>query len=188
MTGEVVKGKSGPTAMNTKLGWVLSGPVESSTVKNEPVTNLACTHVLKCAANPLMDGAGLDYEMKKFWELESLGIQPEETSVYEEFTNTIAYKDGRYEVRLPWKHSHPLLPDNYKASLQRFHSLYNRLKQTPKILEEYDNVIKDQLQKGIVERVDETEPGGVGKVHYLPHHAVIRRDKETTHLRLMEFR
>ena len=69
VTGEVVKGKSGPTAMNTKLGWVLSGPVESSTVKNEPVTNLACTHVLKCAANPLMDGAGLDYEMKKFWEL-----------------------------------------------------------------------------------------------------------------------
>ena len=158
MTGEVVKGKSGPTAMNTKLGWVLSGPVESSTVKNEPVTDLACTHVLKCAANTLMDGVGLDYEMKKFWELESLGIQPEETSVYEEFTNTIAHKDGRYKVRLPWKYSHPLLPDNYKASLQRFHSLYNRLKQTAKILEEYDNVIKDQLQKGIVERVDETEP------------------------------
>ena len=112
VTGEVVKGKSGPTAMNTKLGWVLSGPVESSTVKNEPVTNIACTHVLKCAANPLMDGVGLDYEMKKFWELESLGIQPEESSVYEEFTNTIAHKDGRYEVRLPCKHSHPLLPDN----------------------------------------------------------------------------
>ena len=34
VTGEVVKSKSGPTAMNTKLGWVLSGPVESSTVKN----------------------------------------------------------------------------------------------------------------------------------------------------------
>ena len=118
-------------------------------------------------------------------ELESLGIQPEETSVYEEFTNTIAQKDGRYEVRLPWKHSHPFLPDNYKASLQRFHSLYNRLKQTPKILEEYDNVIKDQLQKGIVKRVDETEPGEVGKVHYLPHHAVIRRDKETTRLRVV---
>ena len=116
VTGEVVKVKSGPTAMNTKLGWVLSGPVESSTVKNEPVTNLACTHVLKCAANSLMDGAGLDHEMKKFWELESLGIRPEETSVYEDFTNTITHKDGRYEVRLPWKHSHPLLPDNYKAS------------------------------------------------------------------------
>ena len=52
-------------------------------------------------------------------------------------------------------------------------------------MEEYDNVIKDQLQKGIVERVDETEPGEVGKVHYLPHHAVIRRDKETTRLRVV---
>jgi hypothetical protein len=182
---EVVKGESGPTAMNTKLGWVLSGPIERSTVSHEPVTNLACTHVLKCAANPLRDGAGLDNEIKKFWELEALGIQPEEASVYEEFTNTISRKDGRYEVQLPWKHSHPVLPDNYKASLQRFHSLYNRLKQTPKILEEYDNVIKDQLQKGIVERVNESEACEIGKVHYLPHHAVIRRDKETTRLRVV---
>ena len=185
VTGEVIKGESRPTAMNTKLGWVLSGPVESSTVKHESVTNLACTHVLKCAANPLIDGAGLDNEMKKFWELESLGIQPQEASVYEKFTNTISHKGGRYEVRLPWKHSHPLLPDNHKSSLQRFHSLYDRLKQTPEILEEYDNVIKDQLQKGIVERVDEAEPGEVGKVHYLPHHVVIRRDKETTRLRVV---
>ncbi len=52
-------------------------------------------------------------------------------------------------------------------------------------MEEYDNVIKDQLQKGIVERVEEAEPGEVGKVHYLPHHAVIRRDKETTRLRVV---
>jgi hypothetical protein len=185
VTGEVVKGKSGPTAMNTKLGWVLSGPIERSTVSREPVTNLACTHVFKCAANPLIDGAGLDNEIKKFWELEALGIQPDEASVYEEFTNTISRKDGRYEVQLPWKHSHPVLPDNYKASLQRFQSLYNRLKQTPKILEEYDNVINDQLQKGIVERVNESEACEIGKVHYLPHHAVIRRDKETTRLRVV---
>ena len=177
VTGEVMKGESGPTAMNTKLGWVLSGPIERSTVSREPVTNLA--------ANPLRDGAGLDNEIKKFWELEALGIQPEEASVYEEFTNTISRKDGRYEVQLPWKHSHLVLPDNYKASLQRFQSLYNRLKQTPKILEEYDNVIKDQLQKGIVERVNESEACEIGKVHYLPHHAVIRRDKETTRLRVV---
>ena len=154
VTGEVVKDEEGPTAMNTRLGWVLSGPAETNSVETESATNLACTHVLKCATNPLIDGDGaeLDHEMRKFWELESLGIQPEEASDYEEFTNTITHKDGRYEVRLPWKHSHPLLPDNYKLSLQRFHSLYNRLKQkTPKILDEYDKVIKHQLQKGIVE-------------------------------------
>ena len=47
------------------------------------------------------------------------------------------------------------------------------------------NVIKDQLQKGIVERVNESEACEIGKVHYLPHHAVIRRDKETTRLRVV---
>lgn len=56
---------------------------------------------LEMCSKPLMDGAGMDSEMKKFWELESLGVQPKETSVYDEFTNTIAHKGRRYEVRLP---------------------------------------------------------------------------------------
>jgi hypothetical protein len=31
VTGCVIKGKSGPTALHTKLGWVLSGPMEEDT-------------------------------------------------------------------------------------------------------------------------------------------------------------
>ena len=36
-----------------------------------------------------------------------------------------------------------------------------------------------------MEEVSEPESGEVGRVHYLPHHAVIRRDKETTKLRIV---
>ena len=54
----------------------------------------------------------------------------------------------------------------------------------PDILKEYDNIIQQQLQKGIVEIVENlhTVPG---RVHYLPHHAVIRRDKETSKVRVV---
>jgi hypothetical protein len=55
----------------------------------------------------------------------------------------------------------------------------------PDILKEYDVVIKDQMNRGIVEVVGEEDVGEVGKVHYIPHHAVIRRDKETTKLRVV---
>ena len=35
----------------------------------------------------------------------------------------------------------------------------------------YDSVIRDQLEKGVIEKV--TEKYADGQKHYLPHHAVI---------------
>ena len=58
-----------------------------------------------------------------------------------------------------------------------------RLKREPEVLEEYDSIIKDQLRSGVIERVAKLE--GACKVHYLPHQAVIRKDPETTKLRIV---
>ena len=63
-------------------------------------------------------------------------------------------------------------------------SLLNRLRQEPQVLLEYDNVIRDQIVNGIVEKVSEPASGEVGRVHYLPHHSVIR-EKETKKLRIV---
>jgi hypothetical protein len=55
----------------------------------------------------------------------------------------------------------------------------------PEVLKEYDAVIKDQLKRRIVEIVDKKDVGEMGKVHYMPHHVVIRRDKQATKLRVV---
>ena len=60
-----------------------------------------------------------------------------------------------------------------------------RLKRDPEILKEYDSIIQDQLQSGIIEQVDHAKWPDVGKVHYLPHHGVVRRDALTTKLRVV---
>ena len=54
-----------------------------------------------------------------------------------------------------------------------------------KFLREYDAVIKDQMTKGVVEIVDKEDVGELGKVHYIPHRAVIRCDKVTIKLRIV---
>ena len=59
-----------------------------------------------------------------------------------------------------------------------------RLRNEPEVLKEYDNVIRDQLNKGIVEFASEPNED-VKRVHYIPHHAVIRQDKATTKLRVV---
>ena len=70
-------------------------------------------------------------------------------------------------------------------SRRRLMSLLQRLQRDPEVLKEYDAVIKDQLNRGIVEIVDKKDVGEMGKVHYMPHHAVIRRDKQTTKLKIV---
>ena len=40
VTGEVRRGDSGPMAIHTRLGWVLSGPVEDATRDSDPSVNL----------------------------------------------------------------------------------------------------------------------------------------------------
>ena len=45
--------------------------------------------------------------------------------------------------------------------------------------------MKEQCQRGILEDVDLSQPTTVGRVHYLPHHPVVRKDKSTSCVRIM---
>ena len=170
----------GPIAVETLFGWVLSGPTQG--VQEETVVNLSSTHQLCVDLVP--DYGTLDAELKQFWELESLGILPDEHPVRRKFSQQISFKDGRYEVHLPWKESHPILQDNYDLCHKRLNGLLQRLRQDPEQLKQYDSVIREQLDKGVIELV--TNPANSnGKVHYLPHHGVVRDDKQTTKLRVV---
>ena len=65
----------------------------------------------------------------KCWDLECMGIKSGESSVYNEFENKILFKDSRYVVSLPWKHSHQFLLSNYELTLRRLNGLLQRLRQ-----------------------------------------------------------
>ena len=52
------------------------------------------------------------------------------------------------------------------------------------MLQEYDSIIHEQLKRGIVEEVKDPEVTPE-VIHYLPHHAVTRQDKETTKVRVV---
>lgn len=46
-------------------------------------------------------------------------------------------------------------------------------------------MIREQLTKGIVEVVGDLSPQEHKRIHYLPHPAVIREEKQTTKLRIV---
>ena len=184
VTGRLIQGDSGPTAILTKLGWVLSGPVHYQ-APSSTTGNLTSTHVLKCQVSNHPDPDLLGSKHERFWRLESLGIVPNESSVYDDLQQRIHFDGQRYEVNLPWKEPHPMLPDNYSLSKSLLVSLLSRLRNDPGVLKEYQAIIQEQVKAGVVERVEEDGTGELGEVHYLAHHPVIRRDKQTTRVRVV---
>ena len=185
VSGRVIQAAHGPTALKTKFGWVLSGPAHGLS-NGSHGANLLITHTLRIdAALEQQSDSDLDASLKRLWDLEILGIKEDESSIYEKFTTSVQHHEGRYEVELPWKETHPTLPDNLDLSQARLRNLLLRLRKDQCILREYDSVIKNQLSSGIIEVVEKPLDGVIGRTHYLPHHAVIRKDKLTTKLRIV---
>ena len=173
----VCGGKGGLMGIHTKLGWVLSGLTKFND-SSPCYINLATTHVL------LVD-AQLDNRFSSFWELETLGICGPEKTIHDKFSDPVTFSGGKYQVSLPWRQQHKPLPDNYQLSLHRLRGLLKRLRQTPEVLREYDDTIRDQIQRGILEDVT-VDNKQITQIHCLPHHAVIRTDKSMTKLRIVD--
>jgi hypothetical protein len=131
---------------------------------------------------PSLNNRGFD--VNKLWDLETLGVR-ECDDVHEALLDKIKFNGSKYSAKLPWKQSHEHLPTNYSNSLARVKSQIKRLSSEPKVLSEYDAIIKEQLNPGVIERVGGLETKE--KVHYLPHQAVIRisKDAKTAKLRIV---
>lgn len=93
------------------------------------------------------------------------------------------FEDGRYQVQWPWKQESPDLPLNRDLAMGRLKSTVSRMKNKPDLMKKYDSIIKDQLDKGVIEKV--IESSNDGQKHYLPHHAVVNPLKATTKLRVV---
>ncbi|UYV75136.1 hypothetical protein LAZ67_12002605 [Cordylochernes scorpioides] len=109
LTGKKIELESGPVALETKLGWTVSGKVL------ENVQTTKSQSVLSCLVR--------DATIQDLWRLDVIGIMEpmkekskEELSVaaLEHFNQTVKQnEDCRYSINLPWIGEHPPLP-NYK--------------------------------------------------------------------------
>ncbi|EYC37237.1 hypothetical protein Y032_0813g2483 [Ancylostoma ceylanicum] len=172
---------SGMHLISTKFGFMLSGKIKRPQTNGPPNVMFTSEQELE--------------QWDNYWKMDSSGIEefhgPEREEkeqvnerVLRRFNDTIRKKKDGYYVRLPWKEQHEPLPDNKSIALARLHGIYNRYKDNPKVLDDYDKVFKDQLQKGILEEVSDQEDTDTIK-HYLPHKPVFTPSKATTKMRIV---
>ena len=149
------------------IGYLGSGPL-TKTNSSKPKSPLNVVKIVCKQDNCLNE------KINWFWDLDTIGISDNETSVYEKFSDSIKFENKRYSVTLPFKENCPLLADNYQVCLNRLQKLKERLSKTPQLLNEYNKVFDEYLNLGIIEKVK--NEGSVGEVVYLPHKEVIKED------------
>ena len=185
VTGKVKAGKPvEPVPVETVFGWILNRSVANKSVDSSTNLNISESHVLFLNSAMPHIFNNLDNKVSNFWDLETLGISLDEKDICENFPDCI-YKNSekRYEAKLPFKETHPILSDNFNLCKKRLMNLYSKLKNDPELLERYNEIFIEQKELGMIEEVSESsEPG---KCHYLPHHPVIWEDRGTTKVRIV---
>ncbi|XP_049872845.1 uncharacterized protein LOC126371560 [Pectinophora gossypiella] len=164
---------NGPYLQNTKLGWLISGPIQSNSLIQG---NIQCNFV-----------QGLDAEMRKFWEVEDIPrvdklLTDDEKYCEKIFMDTTTREDdGRFAVRIPLKESPELLGDSYNMAEKRFMSLERKLNRLPSYKQLYVEFMREYEQMNHM-----TEVNTYGSSNYfLPHHGVFRESSSTTKLRVV---
>ena len=134
-----------------------------------------------------------DQNIDDFWHLENICIKDplidaDGNKALQHFNDTVTFKDNRYHVTWHWRDDVTNeLPENFELAMGRLRSLLKHMKQMHELLTKCNETIQDQLEKGIIEKVDtnlqisEKTP----KKHYVPHHVIITPSKFTTKIRIL---
>ena len=167
-------------AIKSILGWLLNGTMSKrDDVVANSVNLIQSLLVLKVSCEVKNEDL-LTQNLQWFWDLDSRGIKVNEKSTHDNVADEIKLEVNRYTVKLLFEEDHPVIPENYLLSVKRLKGLKNHLDKDKSLLQKYDDVIKKQLELGIIEKVD--TPIAVGEGTYIPHREVIREDHVSTKL------
>ena len=157
-----------PVAELTKFGWTLLSPGSED--------DLTKTLFAKSSVQ--------DYH--KLCDLDVLGLETQldgDETIYQDFKDQLTQSpEGWCETGLLWKPGVDGIPNNKAGSLARLSKLVQRLEKKPQLFEQYREIIKEQEEQGIIEKVMQ-EPEG--REFYLPHKPVVRETAESTKVRIV---
>ncbi|GFV85907.1 DUF1758 domain-containing protein [Trichonephila clavipes] len=129
----------------------------------------------------------LNENVTQFWKLESMGINDTENNMLNNdndyissFENNLKFNNGMYETEV-WEEPSDL-KNNWAIAKHRFDNLNLKMKDNNWLYNECINIVKDQIKENIVV---ECSSHFETNSYYLPHSAVVRKDKETTKVRMV---
>ena len=106
ITNESIRADSGPTAVSSKFGWILSGPASDLSSRGDNVSSHLC---ISGSPHSIESNDEIVSVLRRFWETDSIGIENDHDVHQEKLVENEIVKpvfndeDNHYEVGLPWK-------------------------------------------------------------------------------------
>lgn len=171
--GSITLGKSKPVLQKTRLGWVISGPLEipgkrftyCNFSRNQDIQNL----------------------LTKFWEIEDVSCIPllseEESQAEKHFSETHRRdSNGRFIVSVPLKEPVDVLGDSKQTASNQFLQLERKFISNPRLKQMYGEFMSEYEE---LDHMSPYQPKESEPTFYSPHHGVFREDSATTKLRVV---
>ena len=166
----IIRG-TGPVAMESKLGYLLSGPLPIQ--DKPPVTHAYTTLAVNLECSDCPENASLSTPTSLGHSVSTEGFMETYQKHY-----ISCDKDGHYVVRFPWRPNPPVLPSNHTICERQTRSLARKLGCQPTLLKLYGTIIAEQEQRQFIERATENDTCTAG-IHYIPHHPVYKKSSTT---------
>ena len=169
--------KNSPIAVRILLGWVLSGPLPST---SGLVLTCFKAVIQSESDSQLADQLRSWYEMESFAAKKQVDLRSAADARASKILQDTTYHDGcRYQDGMLWADDYSSLPNNYFSALVQLKSLERRHERTPDLRASYAQTIKDDFDKGYIVKVDKSERFKVDNPQewYLPHHPVLHPQK-----------
>lgn len=184
-TGRIELDKDRPVLQNTKLGWIIAGPVAPKTSFN-PISNCNTIASLHCSVQQC---ESLNRNLERFWEIEGCSsdakpIMSKTEKQCKEFFDLTTTRDktGRFIVRLPIREDDEQLSESRDIAEKRLRQLERRFKGNQSLHEQYVRYIREYKTLGHMSRVVDNKRSVNSPVVYLPHHCVMKESSSTTKL------
>ena len=170
----------GLLAMNSSVGWILSGSFVVHEINSTSTVQLLCVGVSS-------------YEVDRFWTMESFGIGPvlserkllSSSHIFSNFSKCIQNIGNRYQVPLVFKKdkSPDLIVNNKSIALKRLDQTYKMLDKDINLKDQYHKVFLTYEREGMIEDVPKESDDLPYQPYYLPHRPVIKLSKLTSKIR-----
>lgn len=165
-----------PPAIQTVFGYIVMGEIPK------------CTPDVSWTFGPITN-VDLYNALTKFWTMEDMPIKSlmsaEDTECEKMYVESVQRDDsGRYIVSLPFKIDPNNLGNSLSVAQRRYKYLERKFNTSPELHRSYNEVISEYLEKGYI-RHEVPSSSNVDEGYFIPHHAVIRKDKATTKTRVV---
>lgn len=170
---------NGPKLQKSKLGWMVTGPLNKGLIQN----NVQCNQASVVQNNQ----NSIENLLTKFWDLEEIPkgrllTEQEKACERHFYSNMSRLPTGRFMVRLPLSDDPKCLGDSYNLAKRRFLNLERKFKRNLSLKLQYSKFIQEYADLGHLSESSIAKPT---LSYFLCHHAVFKENSESTSIRVV---